>query len=77
MNKEKCKDCDSILYKLQEYYTCIECGLVSDLKIIEHDTSDDNLINVQHSSFVPKGSRSYILKDSKYIYNDIYLFSFF
>ncbi len=79
MDYSKCTECNAKLFKLKEHYTCKECGLISDYKITDHDNIlipelfyNNETPYTESGTFVPKGSKSYILKDSKYIYNDIY-----
>ncbi len=68
---KKCTECDLDLIETHEHYVCQHCGLVLNEQIIADDT-DEVTEDTKMSSFIPKGSKTYVIHDSKYIYRDIY-----
>jgi len=68
---KKCTECNLELIKTHEHYVCEHCGLVLNEQIMADDT-DEVTEDVKMSSFIPKGSKTYVIQDSKYVYRDIY-----
>lgn len=83
-NNDNCQNCGHLLVNTLENYVCDNCGLVSYNKINTYDNhnyyehKDPYLYNdndskiAQSSTYVPKGSVSYVVKNGKYVRSDIY-----
>ncbi len=68
---KKCTECDLDLIETHEHYVCQHCGLVLNEQIMADDT-DEVTEDIKISSFISKGSKTYVISNSKYVYRDIY-----
>jgi DNA-directed RNA polymerase subunit RPC12/RpoP len=72
-----CPDCNIELIKTDEHIVCPLCGVVSKNMMNEcgsggeaEDEYQDSTENM--TSFIPKGSKTYVVRNGKYVYCDIY-----
>ena len=78
-SSDQCPDCKiSDIISTSEYKICSTCGLVIDVLISEKDTTNFqsfqtiNDFTPELSTFLQKGSKTFICKDGKYLPCDIY-----